>query len=464
MRNNGLARYNIKENSMAQHAIVLPGVFKHCGRLLLAILAASFLLLQSFSVNATPDIQTWQTANGAKVLFVPAPEIPMLDIRVVFDAGSARDGDIGGLSALTNGLLSEGAAGKTSQQIAEAFESVGAQIEYDVGRDMATIGVRSLTEPQYLDPAIKILTQVLTQADFPEDAYKRELDRMKLSVKARQQSPAAIAGEAFNKAVFGSHPYAHPVSGTEQSLEKMTLPDIRAFYKKYYVASNAVVAIVGNVDRPQAEGIANSVVSALPAGEKPVELPPVATLTEAKKIVIDYPSEQTHIFVGQTGTKRKDADYFTLYVANHPFGGSGFASRLVEVVREEHGLAYSVYSYFSPLRQHGAFTMGMQTKTEQTEQALSLLNDELKKYVENGPDKDELEASLSNITGGFPLKIDSNGKLLEYISMIGFYDLPLDYLDNFNRNIDAVDIDKINDALKRRVHPDKMVTVIVGKQ
>jgi len=428
-------------------------------------IAGSFcLLLASVAVNATPLIQTWQTENGAKVLFVPAKEIPMLDVRIVFDAGSARDAGISGLAVLTNGLLAEGAAGKSSQQIAEAFESVGAQIENDASRDMAVLGVRSLTESRYLTSAIEVLQEVLTQPDFPQDAFLRELNRMKVAVKARQQSPSALAGEAFNKAVFNDHPYALPVTGTEQSLEKITLDDIRAFYKQYYVASNATVAIVGNVERWQAEEIVKALVSALPAGEKAPVLPAVKPLTEAKKIVIDYPSAQTHIYVGQSGIKRGDDDYFTLYVANHPFGGSGFSSRLVEVVREEHGLAYSVYSYFSPLRETGTFAMGMQTKTEQTQQALSLLDQELKKYVSNGPEKDELAASMSNITGGFPLNIDSNSKLLEYLAMIGFYGLPIDYLDNFIDNVKAVDVKKINDALKRRIHPDKMVTVVVGKQ
>ena len=418
----------------------------------------------SVAVHATPQIQTWQTDNGAKVLFVPAKEIPMLDVRIVFDAGGARDQGLSGLATLTNGLLSEGAAGKTAQQIAEDFESVGAQIEYDALRDMAVVGVRSLTESRYLTSAVQSLKQVLTQPDFPVDAYQRELKRMKLSVKARQQSPGALAGEAFNKAVFGDHPYALPTSGTEGSLEKMTLDAVRAFYKKYYVAKNATVAIVGNVEREQAEEIVKALVSALPAGEKPLPLPAVKQLTEGKTITIDFPSSQTHIFVGQPGTKRGDEDYYSLYVANHPFGGSGFSSRLVEVIREEHGLAYSVYSYFSPLRELGPFAMGMQTKTEQTEQALTLLKEELVDYVENGPEKEELAASLSNITGSFPLSIDSNGKLLEYIAMIGFYDLPIDHLDNFIDNVRAVDVDKINDALKRRLHPDKMVTVIVGKQ
>lgn len=428
------------------------------------IISLLYLVFFSVSLYATPQIQTWQTENGARVLFVPATEIPMLDVRIVFDAGSARDDGLSGLAVLTNGLLSEGAAGKTSQQIAEGFESVGAEIEYDAARDMALVGVRSLTESRYLSSAIESLKQVLTQPDFPSDAYQRELNRMKVAVKARQQSPSALAGVAFNEAVFGDHPYASPTSGTEDSLEKITLDDIRAFYKKYYVAKNATVAIVGNVERWQAEEIVKSLLSTLPAGEKAAALPAVKPLTEAKTVVIDFPSAQTHIFVGQPGIKRGDEDYFTLYVANHPFGGSGFSSRLVEVVREEHGLAYSVYSYFSPLREKGVFAMGMQTKTEQTQQALSLLDQELKKYVENGPEKQELADSISNITGSFPLNIDSNSKLLEYIAMIGFYDLPVDYLDHFIANVKSVDVKKINDALSRRIYPDRMVTVVVGKQ
>ena len=418
----------------------------------------------SFSVAATPEIQTWETENGARVLFVPATEIPMLDVEIVFDAGSARDDGLSGLALLTNGLLAEGAAGKTSQQIAEAFESVGAQVSYDASKDMATVGVRSLTETRYLDPAIRVLREMLTQPDFPEDAYKRELNRMKVAVKARQQSPSALAGEAFNKAVFGDHPYASPTDGTEASLEKMTLEAVRAFYKQYYVAKNATVAIVGNVERWQAEEIVKAILSGLPAGERAEALAEVKPLQKAVKIVIDYPSTQTHIFVGQSGIKRGDDDYFTLYVANHPFGGSGFASRLVEVIREDNGLAYSVYSYFVPLRETGLFAMGMQTKTEQTGQALELLDQELRKYVAEGPGKDELAESISNITGSFPLKIDSNSKLLGYLAMIGFYELPIDYLDHFIDNIKAVDVDRINEALKRRIHPDKMVTVVVGKQ
>jgi zinc protease len=185
--------------------------------------------------------------------------------------------------------------------------------------------------------------------------------------------------------------------------------------------------------------------------------------TQPQEIRIDYPSRQSHIFVGQPGLKRDDDQYFQLYVANHPFGGSGFTSRLVNNIREQRGLAYSVYSYFSPMRQLGPFTMGMQTRSDQTDEALKLMRDELKRYLEEGPTEDEIKASHSNITGSFPLNLDSNSKLLDYIAMIGFYDLPLDYLQHFVEHVEAVDANAAKTAMQQRIKLDRLVTVVVGE-
>lgn len=426
------------------------------------VFIALLLSLLSAEVTATPVIQRWQTDHGARVLFVPSTALPMVDVRVVFDAGSARDQGISGLAALTNGLLAEGAGGLNAQQLAESFESVGAQLDNDSLRDMALVGVRSLTEPAYLDKAISTLSKVLTQPEFNQKQFARELARMKKSVEARKQSPSDIATEAFYRAVYGEHPYAEPSGGTEASLEKLNLDNIRAFYQQYYVARNAVVIVVGDLTRSRAEFVVSQLLEGLSEGGKAVAIPAVPELEKAQEIRIEYPSKQSHIYVGQPGIKRGDADYFPLYVANHTFGGSGFASRLMESIREKRGLAYSVYSYFSPMREFGPFMMGMQTKSDQTAQALELLHSELSAYVESGPTQDEVEASLSNITGSFPLNLDSNSKLLGYLAMIGFYELPSDYLQTFIGNMEAVNVMKINDALKRRLQPDKMVTVIVG--
>ena len=223
-----------------------------------------------------------------------------------------------------------------------------------------------------------------------------------------------------------------------------------------------MVAIVGAIDRSQAETLVDTVLKDVRSGSRPAPLPPVPDLATADTIKIDFPSKQSHIYVGQPGMKRGDEDFFKLYVANHPFGGSGFASRLVEVIREERGLAYSVSSYFSPMRERGPFLMSLQTRADQTDEALDLLKSELSKYVEQGPDKDELEASISNITGSFPLSLDSNSKLLGSLAMMAFYDLPQDYLDSYVDNIRKVERKHIKSVLEDRIAVDKLVTVIVG--
>jgi zinc protease len=223
-----------------------------------------------------------------------------------------------------------------------------------------------------------------------------------------------------------------------------------------------MVAIVGAVDRKQAEQIAEDITSELESGEKAAPLPEVQPLAKANKVFIEHPSAQTHILVGQPGVKRGDPDYFPLYVGNHVLGGGGMVSRLFSEIREKRGLSYSAYSYFSPMRYEGPFIAGLQTKTEQVDEALSVLMDNIKSYIKNGPTEDELVASKKNITGGYPLRIDSNGKILNYVVVIGYYKLPLDYLNTFNANVEAVTIDQIKDAFKRRVLPDKLVTVMVG--
>ncbi len=427
------------------------------------ILTMSLLLLNSLQAQATPKIQTWTTSNGARVLFVPSTTLPMVDVRVVFDAGSARDAGHSGLAVLTNGLLAEGAAKMSSQAIAEAFESVGAQFDNDALRDMAIVSLRSLTDKKYLTKAMTTFRKVLTRPDFPPRAFGRVLKQMKVDVRAGEQSPGSIASKAFYRAIYGKHPYASPVSGTLDSLNKLTVNEVRIFYQKYYVAKNATIAIVGKLTRAQAETLVKRLMSSLPAGEKAPALPPVKPLTAAKTIRINFPSSQTHILEGQVGVKRGDRDYFDLYMGNQPFGGSGFSSRLVKVIREQNGLVYSVYSYFAPMRVAGPFVMGMQTRTAKADKALGLLNAQLKKYLLHGPTKAELKQSKENVIGSFPLSLDSNSKLLGYIAMIGFYHLPIDYLDHFVDNVKAVKLADVDAALKRRLHADKMVTVIVGK-
>jgi zinc protease len=424
------------------------------------------ITLFSIGAQASPDIQHWETSNGARVYYVHAPELPMVDVRVIFDAGSARDSDTAGLASFTNGMLEEGAGngGKAldADAIASRFDSVGASFSLDSMRDMAILDLRSLTDPKRLQPALETMALIINQPSFPDDALERVRKQILIGLRYDEQSPGTIASKAYYAALFGDHPYASPSSGTRESIAALQRSDLIAFYQRYYVGRNAVVAMVGDLDRSQTERVAEQLVGALPAGAAAPALPQVAPITDARLIHREHPSKQTHVLIGQPGSRRGDPDYFPLYIGNHILGGSGLVSRISDEVREKRGLAYSAYSYFSPMRLEGPFTMGLQTRNNEAEEAIAVLRQTLKRFVDEGPSTEELQAAKNNITGGFPLNIDSNKDIVGYIGMIGFYQLPLDYLERFNQRVEAVTLEQIKDAFRRRIHPDRLVTVTVG--
>ena len=421
-----------------------------------------FIIFYVNTVLASPNIEYWITSAGAEVYYVHAPELPMVDIKIVFDAGSSRDEDALGIAMLTNSLLADGANGDDADKISNDFESLGAIYATDIGYDSASLQLRSLTENGLLKSAIANLKKVLSAPDFPAGALERRRSQMLIGIKAKQQSPAAIAKDAFMKAAYQSHPYARPSEGTETSVKAIKRKDIVSFYKKHYTAKNSMIAIVGAVSHELAKQISEDISATFQDGEEASPIRAVEKLEEPQSIFIEYPSAQTHILVGQPGVKRGDSDYFSLYVGNHILGGGGMVSRLFEEVREKRGLSYSAYSYFSPMLFKGPFTAGLQTKTDQADEALSVLLENIKNYIEQGPTEEELIAAKKNITGGYPLRIDSNSKILNYAVVIGYYKLPLDYLQTFNDNVEAVTIESIKDAFKRRLYPEKLIMVKVG--
>ena len=414
------------------------------------------------AVQAMPAIQHWQTDNGARVYYVPAPELPMVDVRVVFDAGSARDASQPGLANITNHLLDQGAAGLSANDVAGTLEGLGAELETGALRDMAWVSLRSLSSDRHFDPAVEVMGKVLGQPDFNRPDFERERERALVSLRRSEQQPSKVADYRFYAAVYGEHPYATRPIGNADSLQAMGVKDLRAFHRRYYVARNAVIAIVGDIDRKAAEQLAAGLAGRLPEGERASPVPPVTALTAAVDEFVPRPSTQTHVRMGAPGMHRGDPDYFPLYVGNHILGGGGLVSRLFREVREDRGLSYSVNSSFSPMAQNGPYTFSLQTRNDQTAEALKVLRETLKDFHDKGPTGEELVAAKKNITGGFPLRIDSNSKIVEYLAMIGFYGLPLDYLETFNDRVMAVTREQIRDAYQRRVPLQQMATVIVG--
>ena len=422
------------------------------------------LVIFSSSAFSAATIEHWQTEKGTRVYFVPTDSLPMADIQVIFDAGSARDGAQFGLSALTTGMLDTGAGDWNAEDIAQRFENVGANFGAASSIDMANVTLRTLTEKPLFDKAIETMRVILSKPRFAETDFQREKNRTLAALKQREESPAELASMTFYSAVYGEHPYAHPNLGVLNTVEQFTTNDTKNFYKTYFTASNAIVVIVGNLSKTQAEQTANLLVSDLPQGSKPAPLPDVPALTKATTQHIEFPSTQTHVLVGLTGTYRKDPDYFTLYVGNHILGGGSLVSKLFDEVREKRGLAYSASSAFMPLLKEGVFVASLQTRNDQTTQALAVLNQTLVDFVKNGVTETELTATKNNIVGGFAMKFDTNKELANYVSMIGFYQMPLDYLDTFQQNIQNVTVAQIADAFKRRVDLTHLQTVTVGKK
>jgi len=431
------------------------GMLRFCQLLLISLLPVT-------AAQAMPAIQHWVTDNGARVYFVPAPELPMVDVNITFAAGSARDAGHPGLASLTSTLLDKGAAGLSADEIAVRAESLGARLSSGSARDMAWLSLRSLSDSAHLQPGLDLLRDVTGSPDFRQADFERERDRMLVALRHSEQSPSTVAEYTFFKTVYGTHPYGSRPEGTEASLKALSLKQVREFYRQYYVAANAVIGIVGDIDRSAAEALAERVTGKLQSGERAAPIPPVEPLSDSVEQRIFHPSTQTHVRMGAPGMRRGDPDYFPLYVGNHVLGGGGLVSRLNEAVREQRGLSYSVNSYFSPMEQDGPYLFSLQTRNDQVDEALAVMNETLLGYLESGPTQDELTAAVNNITGGFPLLIENNSKILSYIVMIGFYGLPLDYLETFNDKISAVTREQIMDAYRRRVHPANMVTIIAG--
>ncbi len=397
---------------------------------------------------ATLPIERWQTANGAEVLFLPAPEIDMIDIRLLFDAGSARDGLQPGLAQMTNGMLAEGSQQHSADQIAAGFEAVGAQFSNGSHRDMAILSLRSLSHPAQLQPALNLFTEVLAQPRFASDDLERTRTQALTYLRYQEQQPGAQANKAFFQGLYGTHPYAHPSSGTVDSLSVLTPEDLKRFHRQYYVARNLTIALVGRLDPAEAKALAETISSALPEGQQPAPLPAVAP-PEALTQQLTLPTEQTTVLVGTLGVDRQDPDYPALYLANHILGGNGFSSRLMQTLREERGLTYGASSGLTPMHSSGPFMISFKTRNDQVDQALSVLHQELERFAREGPTADELDHAKRNILGSYPLGIASNASLVAQLGVLGFYDLPSTELNDFLERISALDAAEVQTAIAR---------------
>jgi zinc protease len=422
------------------------------------------LLLLPHAAHALLPIQHWETQRGARVYFVENHDLPMLDVSIDFPAGAAFDSpDSAGVANMTAQMLRLGSAGMDENDIARSVADVGAQLSGRFDTDRAGLGLRTLSSAKERSRALEIFARVLTQPEFPGQVLEREKVRLIGALKEADTKPDTIAARTFNRMLYPQHPYGLRSAGEVETVARITRDDLIAFHRRHYTAERAIVALMGDVSREEAAAIAEAVTAALPSSDAEVAtLPAVTHKPEGTVRWIAHPATQSHILMGMPGIARDDPDYFALFVGNHVLGGGGFTSRINEEVRQQRGLAYSAYSYFSPMLRAGPFVVGMQTQAAQANAALEVVRKTLSEFITGGPTAKELAAAKKNIIGGFPLRIDSNRKIHEYLAAIGFYRLPLTYLDDFTKKVERVSADDIRAAFQRHLQTGRLVTVVVG--
>lgn len=432
-----------------------------------ALAAALFL---SKSAWALLPIQHWTEANGAQVYLVESPVIPMVDVQIDFDAGSRRDpAQQAGLARAVATMAAKGVKAQGAEPaldengLGEAWADLGASFEVSAESDATHYWLRSLTDAPLLDKAARLAARQIGEPSWPADVWPRDRARWIASLKEANTRPATVAAYAFAEAVYGSHPYG--VRTTEESLMRIGVADMQAFHAQHIAACRAKVSIVGAVSRSQAQALVATLLSRLPETSGCAPLPPVGEISALTAPVdqnIPFTSAQAHVLIGQPGFQRRDPDFLALLVGNHILGGGGFVSRLTHEVREKRGLSYSVYSYFAAGLHAGAFTVGLQTRPDQANEAVQVSRDVIARFVAEGPTEEELRAAKDNLIGGFALRIDSNKKLLSNVANIAWNELPLDYLDQWTKKVEAVTVADVRAAMARKLQPGRMVTVVVG--
>lgn len=426
--------------------------------------------LLPISAFAGIPIQHWTHSNGAQVYLVEAKTIPMLDVQVDWFAGAVGDPDKKlGLASMTATLIDKGSKvnGRlvSEADISDQLASLGASLSFSAGAEKASMRLRTLSDVRRRDALVNLASEILKAPLFDQKILMREKSRAIAAIKEASLKPEFILSKEFDRQIYGDHPFGK--EATVETVQSIAAADIQEFYKSRYAVQDAKITIVGDIGREDADQLIDRLMSSLPKKAKVLTQAPEVKLFEKKSadqnvIKIPHAAQQAHISIGMPTIARKDPDYFPMLLGNYVLGGGGFVSRLMKEVREKRGLAYSVYSYIAPGRQVGPFVAGMQTKKDQAELAVGVMKKTIADFVDAGPTESEIEAAKNNLINGFPLRIDSNRKILDNVASIAWNDLPLDTLETWTTQMRAVTREQVIAAYKKNLDIDKLVTVVVG--
>jgi len=418
------------------------------------------LLFPTLAAALGPTVVQDTLPNGAALLVSEQHNLPMVLVRVVLDAGARRDPQgRGGLANLTAALLGEGTARRSAQQIKDAVDFIGGSLGADANTDYAVVALQVLRKD--LDTGLDLLADVLLHPAFKPEELARQREAILAAIRADEDDPTSVAQKAFIRALFGDTPYGHPDEGTDESVRRITRADVQDFFRRYYGPGHAAVVVVGDLSAAEArERFAHVLADWRGAAPAPFAYPPLAE-PPAHRIEIDRPVTQAGIVMGNLGIARGNPDYEAVAVMDYVFGSGGFSSRLMDNIRTRAGLAYSVGSFFAARKSPGPFEIVMQTKTASVADAIARAREQAERIRDAPVSDDELQEAQRYLTGSFPLRLDSDGKIADFIAQSWFYELGMDYPERYIERVKAVTIADVQRVAQAYIHPDRFIEVVV---
>jgi len=401
--------------------------------------------------------------SGMVLLTSEQPALPMVSIELLIDAGSRHEpANQAGLANLTSKLLTYGTQKRSAVQISETLDFMGASLAAGCGEDVATVSMTILKKD--LAAGLDLLAEILTQTNFPQAEIDRQKQAVIASIRAREEDPGAVAATAFAAALFPKSPYGRPVEGTEASVKGLQQKSLQEFFARYYRPNRAIIAVVGDVAEQEIAQALNKAMKGWSKGAPGTKPSAPAEIGKPQLVQVKKDLTQANIVLGHNGVVRGNPDYYAIQVMNYILGGGGFSSRAMDAIRNERGLAYSVYSYFGAEKSHGAFQFVMQTKNETAAEAIRIAKEEMRRMREQPVSEQELNDAKDYLIGSFPLRFDTNRKVASFLAQVEYYELGLDYPERYAEFIRKVTRDDVLRVAKQYLRPDQLVTVIVANQ
>ena len=419
-----------------------------------------FIIIFTTSVESYPKILTIK--ENSNYLLVNEKSLPIIDINILFNFGSKNDLSQKGITNFSVELLHQ--QKYKNKKFINTFEEIGAQFSSSVSRESTSISIRFINTEKNLTKISSMLGKMLSNKDISNETFELTKESILKNIKARELDPSSILSYKSNEEYFSNTNLSHPINGYEENIIKISIDDIKQHLISLITQNRIKVSFVGDIDNSQAANFISNLLVDIPNDHKKIVDTELNNLNVASKTInFKHDSEQTHISIMIPAVTREDDDFYNLLVANYIFGGSGFGSMLMTEIREKNGLAYSVFSYLMPYKNVGVLKIGMQTATNNTKKAVSILNNQLSLFEEFDFDEDKIEAAKLGLIRNFALRFDTNKKILNTLSAINDLGMHENYFENYISGIKSVNKIKIQQAIKSKILFNKKLVLTVGK-